>query len=87
MAKKMRLAKSRKAEVHKIDMAVKMEMRGESSPHGRRTNPRAVMHRELEAPFIPIIPKPRLGPRKLRRGRHHKPPSGVRSSGSAARKK
>lgn len=77
MAKKIRLAKHRQAEEHKIDMAVKMRRRGESSPHGRRTNPRAVLHHEVEAPFIPIIPKtprPQPGSRKLRRGRHHAPP-------------
>jgi hypothetical protein len=74
MAKKIRLAGSRKAEAHKIDMAVKMMARGESSPHGKRTNPKAVRHRELEAPFIPLIPKPKLAKRKLRHGRHHAPP-------------
>jgi len=75
MAKKIRLAGSRKAEAHKIDMAVKMAARGESSPHGKRKNPRAVMHREVEAPFIPLIPRPKVAKKKLRRGRHHRPPS------------
>jgi hypothetical protein len=77
MAKKVKLAAHRRTEEHKIDMAVKMRRRGESSPHGRRTNPRAVLHHEVEAPFIPIIPRSRpVQPvsRKLRRGRHHAPP-------------
>lgn len=74
MAKKIRLAHSRKAEAHKIDMAIKMAARGESSPHGRRTNPRAVLHREVEATFIPLIPRPKVTKRKQRRGRHHGPP-------------
>jgi hypothetical protein len=76
MAKKIRLAHSRKAEAHKIDMAIKMAQRGESSPHGRRKNPKAIRHGEVDVPYIPLMagfPQPKPASKKHRRGRHHAP--------------
>ncbi|EEF58221.1 hypothetical protein [Pedosphaera parvula] len=74
MAKKFRLASSREAEQRKITQAIKMMLRGESSAHGRRTNPKAVRHNELETDFIPVVESIKQ-PHKFRRGRHHPPPS------------
>jgi len=77
MSKKLRLTRSREHEARKIEMAIKMMARGESSPHGRRKDPRVVLHREVQVPFIPMVPMVETEPvqHKLRHGRHHAPPS------------
>lgn len=88
MAKKFRLASSRRAERQKVDQAIKMAAKGGGSPHGRRLDARTVLHREVATPFIPITgpydPEWAEHPtHKSRRGRHHAPSGKVRSAAAS----